>query len=105
MNVYKELKEIVDLNNKIKILAQLFEDKFEDIDGLDFSNIYIIEGCIVKNNRLYDSKNNRLDNGGGIVDNDYFCHQTTGCCEDDFYGTMYFATEVEDTYIAVPFMF
>lgn len=44
----------------------------------------------------------RLDNGG-LVDDDYYCRQHTGCCEDDYYGELYFKTDVPGQFVEISF--
>ena len=43
----------------------------------------------------------RLDNG--YAEEDYYCCQHTGYCEDCYYGTLYFKTDVPGQFVAVPF--
>lgn len=100
MNVYKEIKQIAMANSRVKSLATLFAEKF-DCDGLDLESAYLIHGCREKNGHLYQN-GDRLDNGG-LVDDDYYCHQITGYLGDDFYGTIYFKTNVPGEFVAVPF--
>jgi len=102
MNVHDELKTIAEDNDKRMRLCISISKKI-DIEGLDFAEASIIRGCKVEEERLYDCNGERLDNGGGLIDDDYFCCQHTGYCEDDYYGTVYFATNEDDTYIAIPF--
>lgn len=100
MNVYKEIKEMAKANAKIHRLANVLKDKI-DVDGLDWSGARIINGCSERNGHLY-SKYGQIDNSG-IVDDDYYCCQHNGYCEDDFYGTVYFKTNVPGEFVAVPF--
>lgn len=104
MIVIPELKKIAGLNAKINRLADAVRTKTEDtdIEWLDFECAYLISGCRVKGKHLYNKDGDRLDNYG-LVDDLYFCRQQTGYCEDDFYGTMYFKTDVPGQYVAVPF--
>lgn len=100
MKVYPEVKKIAALNHKMQVLCEKLNEKI-DCDGLNLTNAYLISGCSEKNGHLYqDGK--KLDNSGP-VDNEYYCKQYTGVCEDDFYGTMYFKTDVPGQFIAVPF--
>lgn len=102
MNIYNEIKQIAELNEKvIELVNQLETDGF-DTDGLDFRSAYLIRGCVAENGHLYNKDWHRLDNSG-LVDNDYYCNQYTGYLGDNFYGTVYYATEEESTFIAVPF--
>lgn len=101
MNVYKELERIAEMNCSIKKTAKRFAEK-RDIEGLDFSRAFLIEGCKAEGETLYDAAGERLNNCG-LVDDDYFCNQHTGYCEDDYYGTLYFATKEPGKYIGIPF--
>lgn len=100
MNIYPELKQIAGANSKIGRLAQKITERL-DVEGLDFSRAYIINGCSEKNGHLYQD-GGRLDNCG-LVDDDYYCSQYTGYCGDDFYGTLFFKTNVPGQFVAIPF--
>ena len=101
MTVIPELKKIACLNDKIEHLAKIVGEKM-DVDGLDFRSAYLVSGCRAKGKHLYNKDGFRLDNSG-LVDDLYYCNQHTGYCEDDFYGTLYFKTDVPGQYVAVPF--
>ena len=103
MNIYKEIKKIAELNEAIVYLINNLEENEFNTDGLDFRSAYFIKNCVEENGHLYDCDGNRLDNHG-LIDNDYYCCQHTGCCEDDFYGILYYATEEEGMFVAVPFV-
>jgi len=100
MKIIPELKKIAGANAKIERLAEIVGQKM-DADGLDLRSAYLVSGCSVKGEHLYRN-GDRLDNEG-LVDDLYYCNQYTGCCEDDFYGTLYFKTDVPGQYVAVPF--
>ena len=100
MTIIKELKKIAGLNEKINHLAKIVQQKL-DLDGLDIQGAYLVSGCSEKRNHLYQD-GCRLDNCG-LVDDLYYCNQYTGYCGDDFYGTLYFKTDVPGQYVAVPF--
>ena len=100
MKVIPELKRIAGLNAKIKRLAEIVGQKM-DADGLDLDCAYLISGCSAKGKHLYQN-GQRLDNSG-LVDDLYYCNQYTGYLGDDFYGTLYFKTDVPGQYVAVPF--
>lgn len=100
MIIYPELKKIAGLTAAIDGLAKKVSIKM-DLDGLDFHSAYLIEGCKEKGGHLF-RRGVRLDNSG-LVDNMYYCDQTTGYLEDDFYGTLYFKTNVPGQFVAVPF--
>lgn len=100
MNVYLEFTEIAKMNERIKSLATMLEEEL-DLDGLDLTSAYFVENCEEKNGHLY-SDEGRLDNSG-LVDDQYYCDQYTGYLGDDFYGTLYFKTNVPGKFVAVPF--
>ena len=100
MTIIPELKKIAGLNDKIRRLAEKASEKME-ADGLDLQSAYLVSGCKVKGNHLYQD-GCRLDNYG-LTDDLYYCDQYTGYCEDDFYGTLYFKTDVPGQYVAIPF--
>lgn len=100
MNVYLEFKEIAQANERIKALVSMLEEEL-DLDGLDIASAYFVDNCEEKNGHLY-SDEGRLDNSG-LVDDDYYCNQHTGYLGDDFYGTVYYKTDVPGKFVAVPF--
>ena len=100
MKVIPELKKIASLNDKISRLCEIVAEK-TDASGFLIGEAYLVSGCKKKGKHLY--KNGfRLDNSG-LVDDLYYCNQHTGYCEDHFYGTLYFRTDVPGQYVAVPF--
>lgn len=101
MIIIPELKKIAGMNEKIKRLSERLEEEY-DIDGLEWERAYLVSGCRVKGQSLYNSDGHRLNNSG-LVDDLYFCNQYTGYCGDDFYGTLYFKTNVPGQFVAVPF--
>ena len=100
MNIYPELKQIAMANAKRNRLAEKVTARL-DVDGLDLSSAYIINGCSEKDGHLYQN-GVRLDNSG-LVDDDYYCRQYAGYCGDDFYGTLYFKTNGPGQFVAIPF--
>lgn len=100
MNIYKEIKDIAKANAKIERLANLLAEKIY-CDGLNFAEAYFVSGCREKNGHLYHGEA-RLDNSG-LVDDDYYCDQYTGYLGDDFYGTLYYKTDVRGVFVAIPF--
>ena len=101
MNIYKEFEQIAEANEQIKQLAKKLEEVM-DCDGLDLGSAYFVDDCVERNDHLYNSNGERLDNCG-LTDNDYYCRQYTGYLEDDFYGTLYFKTGTKGRFVAVPF--
>lgn len=104
MKVIKEIVKIAELVNKINKLSAKLEIKEEldlSIDDLNLTDSYFINGCEERNGHLYHGAS-RLDNSG-LVDDLYYTWQKAGYCEDDFYGTLYFKTDVPGQFVAVPF--
>ena len=101
MNVYKELKEIALLNEKIIELCEKIEQEL-DIEDLDLRSTRIVRNCEERKGHLYDGKGKKLDNYGLVYDN-YYCYQLQGYCEDDFYGRLYYATDENGVFIEIPF--
>ena len=103
MNIYPEIKKIAALNEKITQLIRKLQTKI-DADGLDLGAAHFVKDGVEKNNHLYDSEGNQLDNDcDGPVDDDYYCLQYTGYFADDYYGRLYFKTDVPGTFIEVHF--
>lgn len=100
MNIYPEIKKIAGLNSSIERLVKKLEDKLETV-GLQWERAYLIDGCKEKDGHLF-WRGKQVDNHG-LVDDDYYCYQISGYCEDDYHGTLYFKTNVPGQYVAVPF--
>lgn len=101
MNIYPEIKKIAGANAKVNRLAKILAEKI-DVDGCCFQSAYIVNGCKEKDGHLY-WKGEQLDNCKGPVDDDYYCCQYNGYCEDCYHGTLYFKTNVPGQFVAVPF--
>lgn len=100
MRIIKELKKIAGLNDRIGHLAKMLDHKI-DTDGLILQSAHLISGCRERNGHLYQD-GERLDNSG-LVDDTYYCDQSTGYCEDHYYGMLYYKTDVPGQFVAVPF--
>lgn len=100
MEIIPEIKKIAGFVSAISNIAERLKEKI-DTDGMDYERSYLVSGCKEKNGHLYQH-GDRLDNCG-LVDDLYYCSQHTGYCEDDFYGTLYFKTNVPGQFVAVPF--
>lgn len=100
MIVLPEIKKIAGLNAAILRLSEILREKM-DTEGLDWTSAYFVDGCKERNGHLY-RRGEMLDRDG-LVDDLYYCEQYTGYCEDDFYGTLYFKTNVPGQFVAVPF--
>lgn len=100
MTVFPEIKKIAGLNDRITRLCKILNEKLED-EGIDWRSAYFVNGCKERNGHLY-CNGEQLDRDG-LVDDLYYCTQYTGYCEDDYYGTLYFKTNVPGQFVAVPF--
>lgn len=92
MIVYKEVKEIAKCNQKIADLIKELEAQ-TDLDGL-----HMQEAKVVNHDNTYFD-----DLRAELVDDEYYCVQSHGYYEDEFYGTLWFATDVKDEYVEIPF--
>lgn len=101
MTIFPEMKKIAGMNAAIERLAQKLSMKM-DLEGLNFKDAYLISGCKEEKGHLIHA-GAALDNAG-LVDGLYYCNQHTGYCEDDYYGTLYFKTNVPGQFVAVPFV-
>ena len=99
MIVYPELKKIAGHNQAICELIEKLKDKL-DCDGLMFECAKLISGCNITNNCLYRGKILLSDH---LVDDVYFCKQYRGYCEDDYYGNLWFKTNVAGQFVEIPF--
>ncbi len=100
MKIYPEIKKIAGHNAAISRLIEKLDDKL-DSEGVDWGSAELISGCTERGGHLYE-EGERLDTDG-LVDDLYYCAQYNGCCEDDFYGVLYFKTNVPGQFVAVPF--
>ncbi len=102
---YKYLKKLlnyakVEMKQR-KIREKLCEHEF--FEGMcDWNIEAIYYNCSIKEDGLYDEKGNLLSKDGRCMDEElpYFVNQTTGYCEDDYYGTAYINVE-DNTFVAV----
>lgn len=93
MNIYKEIKEIAKCCAKIARLAEKLKDNL-DTDGLEWET-----ACFVS---LSKEEIEHFEQSNGVTD-DYYVDQWTGYCGDDFYGWVYFKTDVPGQYVQVHF--
>lgn len=96
MNIYKEIKKIASLNAKIKNLVNLLDEKYgEDIfEGIDWNSAELVT---LSKSEIQDFKRS------GNSTDDYFVKQQHGYCEDYFYGSLFFKTDVPGQYVKVFF--
>jgi|GEM_PF-5018366 len=92
MNIYKEIKEIAKCNAKKEALIKKLEEKL-DIDGLRFDSAEFV--TLSKEDIEYFGESNTTD--------DYYVSQSVGYCGDDFYGHLWFKTDVNGQYVKIYF--
>lgn len=86
-----------------------FENGNELLDnvfcGIDWQILKIYYGCQVVDGKLYDSGNHLLSRDGCCMNDPlgYFVNQSTGYCDDDYYGTMFFQVDDKGTFVAVSY--
>ncbi len=95
--IYKEIKRIACLNAQINRLIYSLGDKIDD-SGIYWYSAELVSGLTVGERGLYQD-------GTCIAEwcDDYFVDQHTGCFGDDYYGDLYFRTDVPGQYVKVPF--
>lgn len=95
--IYKEIKRIARLSAQINRLVNILEERFEDY-GIDWYSAELVSGLTVGERGLYHGK-------FCIAEwcDDYFVDQHTGYCEDDYFGHLYFRTDVPGQYVKVCF--
>lgn len=94
MKVYKEIKEIAKLNSKKKhLVAKLVGANF-DTEGIAWDTAKFVS--------LSKEDIEVFENTNGVTE-DYFVSQSCGYLGDDFYGHLYFKTDVPGQYVRVYF--
>lgn len=95
--IYKEIKRIACLNAQRDRFINILEERFEDY-GIDWHSAELVSGLTVGERGLYHGEI-------CIAEwcDDYFVDQHTGYCEDDYYGSLYFRTDVPGQYVKVSY--
>lgn len=99
MRTFKEVKKIAKMMSQIHRLAKSLENNPDfDCEGLDWSSVEFVSGLQERNDGLYQE-------GCRIATEsfDFYCDQSTGFCEDDYYGWIYFKTDVPGQFVRVYF--
>ena len=100
MNIFKDIDYIAEQNEERSFYEYRLSNEL-DLDGLRLVDAYYVNNCEERDGHLY-SNGKRLDNKG-LVDDDYYCKQHRGDTEDYYYGTLYFKTNRNGVFVAVPF--
>lgn len=95
--IYKEIKRIACLSAQINRLVYILAERFDDY-GIDWYSAELVSGLTVGERGLY-----RGETCIAEWCDDYFVNQRTGYCEDDYYGHLYFRTDVPGQYVRVSF--
>ena len=102
MDIICEMKRIAAANAKRDHWIKRLELSGKvEMDGLGFESAELISGCKEKDGHLY--RNGCMLDNIGLVDDQYYCYQMQGYCEDHFYGTLYFKTTVPCQFVRVPY--
>lgn len=94
----KRLYTLAILKAKENKIEETISEEFEDCSNYEVMDI--LYNCTVKDDCLYNNKGCKLANGG-LIDDKYFCNQSVGYCEDDYYGYMYYPVDDKGTYVKV----
>ena len=95
METYKEVKEIAKTVSKLKQLIKRCNDKYDMDDwGVDWSSSELVS--LGKEDIEYFKTTN------GVTD-EYYVVQHTGYLGDDYYGKLWFKTDVPGQYVRVNF--
>ena len=95
MNTYKEIKEIAKLRAKTKRLINVIAEKYGDMcEGVDWDSAEFVS---LDREDIQDF----ITHNG--EEEDYFVEQSRGYFEDDYYGHLYFKTDVPGQYVKVYF--
>lgn len=93
MKVYKEIKEIAKCMAKLKSNVEKLGEKFETAD-IDWTTSEFVN--------LSKKDIEKFERTNGVTE-DYYVEQHCGYCEDDFYGWLWFKTDVNGQFIKVHF--
>lgn len=99
MTIYPEIKKIANKLSQIQMLVNRLQGNADfDTEGLDFYTAEIVSGLSAREDGLYKNDCLIAENEG-----DYYCNQSTGYCEDDYYGYLYFKTDVPGQFVRIYF--
>ena len=90
MKRFKEIKKIAKCMEKAKKLAEQLEEKIETSD-VEWETAHFVS--------MSKEELSHLD----LVDDEYYVKQYQGYIEDDFYGWLYYATNIPGQYVKVHF--
>lgn len=97
MPIYKAAKRIACLNAQLARQVELMSQEI-DSDGIEWYSAELVSGLTVRNGKLY-----REDIPVAKWADEYFVNQSQGYIEDNYYGWLYFRTDVPGQYVRVHF--
>lgn len=94
MKTYKEVKEIAKYVSQIRTLTEKLKEADYCFDDIDWGTAEFVR---LSEEDIENFKKNNC------VTEDYYVEQHTGYFEDDFYGWLWFKTDIEGEYVKVHF--
>ncbi len=99
MIVYKDVKKIANKLSQLRNLVEKLEnDPYFDCEGIDWYSAELVSGLQGKEDGLYQDGIRIATNEG-----DYYCAQSTDYLGDDYYGFLYYKTDVPGQYVKVSY--
>lgn len=97
MKIYKKVKRITNKLAQVHYLIEQLETEIE-CDGIDWSTARLVSGLKEKPDGLYQD-------GVMIAEwaDECYVNQSQGYLEDDYYGHLYFKTDVPGQFVKVWF--
>ena len=97
MPIYKAAKRIACLNAQLARQVELMNQEI-DPDGIEWYSAELVSGLTARDGKLYYG-----DLPVAEWADEYYVDQTQGYSEDDYYGWLYFRTDVPGQYVRVNF--
>lgn len=97
MPIYKAAKRIACLNAQLARQAELMNQEI-DPDGIEWYSAELVSGLTARDGKLYYG-----DLPVAEWADEYYADQTQGYSEDNYYGWLYFRTDVPGQYVRVHF--
>jgi hypothetical protein len=99
----KRLYTAAKLQKQLGKVQKTIAEEFVDCCEWDITDI--LHGCYEKDGKLYNSKGEMISSEtcSGDISEKYFVNQSTGYCEDDFYGTLYYMVDNKGTTVEVSY--
>ena len=97
MPIYKAAKRIACLNAQLARQVELMNQEI-DPDGIEWYSAELVSGLTARDGKLYYG-----DRPVAEWADEYYVDQTQGYSEDNYYGWLYFRTDVPGQYVRVHF--